>query len=37
MMKLRLFWILAAGFAALIALSLLFEGPRSVYAQAIRI
>ena len=35
--RIRPAWLLIAGFAALIALSLFFEGPRDVYAHAILI
>jgi hypothetical protein len=35
MRKIRLAWLLIAGFALLIGLSLLFEGPRTVFYHAI--
>jgi hypothetical protein len=35
--RIRPAWLLVVGFTAFIALSLFFEGPRSVYAHAILI
>ena len=35
--RIRPAWLFIVGFAALIALSLFFEGPRSVYTHAILI